>query len=329
MSDSSMAASTSSPIAAASAADGNCAVCLDELSGTCGRTIVTLQCAHKFHLDCIGSTFNSFGEMRCPLCRAVENGTWTISVETASDLEEEEAEHDELECLEYLDAHPHPYQTRLVVSSSPMSMICALFQQQPAVIASVHANHSSRFNRQDSASHDAHQLYRDWNQPGSGLLSFASNESQAGSAYQTRLPYSSHSEGALPAAFPFTSMANQAVTANASVTDPVVLRPGSSSGTTHCNVPWFMDPCSNSPSPGVQATMSCQVGHNGSPEGVPANNASSGSEQIVYLFNVPLNAPRNQEQPESPMVTQAETLRTRDFGRSGDSSNYLDLNMKI
>ncbi|GKU85451.1 hypothetical protein SLEP1_g129 [Rubroshorea leprosula] len=69
--------------AASSSSLDNCPICWDELSTNSGRTLVTLQCSHKFHLDCIGSTFNSFGEMRCPLCRAIENGTWIIPEERA------------------------------------------------------------------------------------------------------------------------------------------------------------------------------------------------------------------------------------------------------
>ncbi|XP_061989722.1 uncharacterized protein LOC133708281 isoform X2 [Rosa rugosa] len=53
-----------------------CSICLNDLSSGCGRTVVTLQCSHTFHLDCIGSAFNARGAMECPICRANENGTW-------------------------------------------------------------------------------------------------------------------------------------------------------------------------------------------------------------------------------------------------------------
>ncbi|XP_021637292.1 uncharacterized protein LOC110633119 isoform X2 [Hevea brasiliensis] len=53
-----------------------CSVCLEEVSDTCGRTVVKLRCSHLFHLDCIGSAFNASGSMQCPNCREVEIGLW-------------------------------------------------------------------------------------------------------------------------------------------------------------------------------------------------------------------------------------------------------------
>ncbi|TXG71720.1 hypothetical protein EZV62_000299 [Acer yangbiense] len=53
-----------------------CSICLEEISATCGRTMVTLQCSHIFHLDCIGSAFNAAGIMQCPNCRQIEKGEW-------------------------------------------------------------------------------------------------------------------------------------------------------------------------------------------------------------------------------------------------------------
>ncbi|KAE8076769.1 hypothetical protein FH972_015396 [Carpinus fangiana] len=54
----------------------NCTICLDDLSDSCGRTVVKLRCSHLFHLDCIGSAFNVKGAMECPNCREIENGVW-------------------------------------------------------------------------------------------------------------------------------------------------------------------------------------------------------------------------------------------------------------
>jgi hypothetical protein len=59
--------------------EAECAVCLEALY-SCNnyRPVVTLRCAHPYHLDCIGSTFNAITarsivtELRCPLCRSVQ-----------------------------------------------------------------------------------------------------------------------------------------------------------------------------------------------------------------------------------------------------------------
>ncbi|KAK4855744.1 hypothetical protein QYF36_010402 [Acer negundo] len=48
-----------------------CSICLEEVSSTRGRTVVTLRCSHMFHPDCIGSFFNVDGIMQCPNCRRI------------------------------------------------------------------------------------------------------------------------------------------------------------------------------------------------------------------------------------------------------------------
>ena len=61
--------------------EAECAVCLEALyscNSNVYRPVVTLRCAHPYHLDCIGSTFNAItergnaAELRCPLCRSVQ-----------------------------------------------------------------------------------------------------------------------------------------------------------------------------------------------------------------------------------------------------------------
>ncbi|GJN05291.1 hypothetical protein PR202_ga22909 [Eleusine coracana subsp. coracana] len=54
-----------------------CSICLDAVvAKSRERSTATLQCGHEFHLDCIGSAFNSTGTMQCPNCRHIENGHW-------------------------------------------------------------------------------------------------------------------------------------------------------------------------------------------------------------------------------------------------------------
>ncbi|ESQ51052.1 hypothetical protein EUTSA_v10023001mg [Eutrema salsugineum] len=55
-----------------------CSVCLEPLVNTNDnhRTLVTLKCGHKFHLDCIGSAFNAKNSMQCPYCKQIEPGQW-------------------------------------------------------------------------------------------------------------------------------------------------------------------------------------------------------------------------------------------------------------
>ncbi|KAK2645842.1 hypothetical protein Ddye_021037 [Dipteronia dyeriana] len=95
-----------------------CSICLEEVSATCGRTIVTLQCSHIFHLDCIGSAFNVVGIMQCPNCRQIENGEW-LCVETRdseTDMEQnfnQDVEDQEPEMEDHED-HWFPYHDRVI-----------------------------------------------------------------------------------------------------------------------------------------------------------------------------------------------------------------------
>lgn len=53
-----------------------CAVCLDALHDT-PRPTVSLSCAHTFHLDCIGNTWNAANEAgKCPMCRSEQPLNW-------------------------------------------------------------------------------------------------------------------------------------------------------------------------------------------------------------------------------------------------------------
>ncbi|KAF8112768.1 hypothetical protein N665_0062s0111 [Sinapis alba] len=56
----------------------SCTICLEPLVNAQDdrRTLVTLICGHKFHLDCIGSAFNAKGFMQCPNCKQIEPGQW-------------------------------------------------------------------------------------------------------------------------------------------------------------------------------------------------------------------------------------------------------------
>ncbi|KAJ4896983.1 Uncharacterized protein Rs2_23777 [Raphanus sativus] len=58
-----------------------CTICIEPLVKTRDdrRTIVTLACGHKFHLDCIGSAFNAKGFMQCPNCMQIEPGQWRFA----------------------------------------------------------------------------------------------------------------------------------------------------------------------------------------------------------------------------------------------------------
>ncbi|XP_010546729.1 PREDICTED: uncharacterized protein LOC104818723 [Tarenaya hassleriana] len=53
-----------------------CSICLDMVAVNGDRSWATLQCGHRFHLDCIGSAFNAKGMMQCPNCRKIEKGQW-------------------------------------------------------------------------------------------------------------------------------------------------------------------------------------------------------------------------------------------------------------
>ncbi|CAA0362064.1 unnamed protein product [Arabidopsis thaliana] len=80
-----------------------CSICRGALvnENDVQRTLVTLKCVHKFHLDCIGSAYNAKGFMECPNCRNIEPGHWQFSDGThfnpngmIANNEEEEEEED-------------------------------------------------------------------------------------------------------------------------------------------------------------------------------------------------------------------------------------------
>nr|XP_043622768.1 E3 ubiquitin-protein ligase RFI2 isoform X2 [Erigeron canadensis] len=56
-----------------------CSICFDLVIDDGVRSIAKLHCGHKFHLDCIGSAFNTKGTMQCPNCRKVESGRWLFA----------------------------------------------------------------------------------------------------------------------------------------------------------------------------------------------------------------------------------------------------------
>ncbi|KAF8401472.1 hypothetical protein HHK36_012411 [Tetracentron sinense] len=57
----------------------SCSICLESVADNGDRSWVKLQCGHEFHLDCIGSAFNSKGVMQCPNCRKIEKGQWLFA----------------------------------------------------------------------------------------------------------------------------------------------------------------------------------------------------------------------------------------------------------
>ncbi|KAH9689446.1 RING-type domain-containing protein [Citrus sinensis] len=57
----------------------SCSICLELVTDNGDRSWAKLQCGHQFHLDCIGSAFNSKGAMQCPNCRKIEKGQWLYS----------------------------------------------------------------------------------------------------------------------------------------------------------------------------------------------------------------------------------------------------------
>ncbi|KAL9286676.1 putative transcription factor C2H2 family [Arabidopsis thaliana] len=70
--------------------DDDCAVCLEPLANDADeRTVVKLRCSHKFHLDCVGSSFNIKNKMECPCCRQIEKGKWLFA-EPVDQLEEDD-----------------------------------------------------------------------------------------------------------------------------------------------------------------------------------------------------------------------------------------------
>ncbi|XP_026449483.1 E3 ubiquitin-protein ligase RFI2-like [Papaver somniferum] len=56
-----------------------CSICLDVIEDNGERSRAKLYCGHEFHLDCIGSAFNSKGVMQCPNCRKIEKGQWLFA----------------------------------------------------------------------------------------------------------------------------------------------------------------------------------------------------------------------------------------------------------
>ncbi|GFY90552.1 RING/U-box superfamily protein [Actinidia rufa] len=54
----------------------SCSICLEAVADNGDRSWAKLQCSHQFHLDCIGSAFNTKGAMQCPNCRKIEKGQW-------------------------------------------------------------------------------------------------------------------------------------------------------------------------------------------------------------------------------------------------------------
>ncbi|KAK1591364.1 hypothetical protein Q3G72_006555 [Acer saccharum] len=70
--------------------DPLCSICLEGVSATCGRPVVTLLCSHVFHLDCIGSAFNVTGIMQCPNCRQIQKGEWLLFDTRDSESETEQ-----------------------------------------------------------------------------------------------------------------------------------------------------------------------------------------------------------------------------------------------
>lgn len=56
-----------------------CSICFDLVIDDGERSTAKLHCGHKFHLDCIGSAFNTKGTMQCPNCRKVESGRWLFA----------------------------------------------------------------------------------------------------------------------------------------------------------------------------------------------------------------------------------------------------------
>ncbi|KAI3676019.1 hypothetical protein L1987_85615 [Smallanthus sonchifolius] len=57
----------------------SCSICLEVVTDNGDRAWAKLQCAHQFHLDCIGSAFNVKGAMQCPNCRKIEKGQWLFA----------------------------------------------------------------------------------------------------------------------------------------------------------------------------------------------------------------------------------------------------------
>ncbi|KAG7579198.1 Zinc finger RING-type [Arabidopsis thaliana x Arabidopsis arenosa] len=77
----------------------SCSICRGTLvnENDIQRTLVTLKCAHKFHLDCIGSAYNAKGFMECPNCRSIEPGEWRFANGTHFNADNMIANDDEQE----------------------------------------------------------------------------------------------------------------------------------------------------------------------------------------------------------------------------------------
>ncbi|GLT79390.1 hypothetical protein SLA2020_508810 [Shorea laevis] len=296
-----MAVAPSSPAESSSSSSPICSICWDDLTNDCGRSLVTLQCSHRFHLDCIGSTFNSFGAMRCPLCRATENGSWVIPgerVDPASSEEDEpepepEPEFEEFECIDW-DLFPLPEGLTARV------LLCRVFPQnsQPPTSAAGNADHSpTRYHCYIRASDIIDELNQNWNQP--LTPPFRSLPSHFIDGNHTRVPSSTPSS---------SRNLSEGVVDNNSVLERFVINP--SNGPTYDNVD-YMATSSNSPSPAVRAMMYGRSRSSGLSGTVPADNAAQQSEQTQFLFNVPLNnTPAVQQHQQSPSIVQHEALET-------------------
>ncbi|KAJ8447821.1 hypothetical protein Cgig2_015184 [Carnegiea gigantea] len=67
-----------------STSDVSCSICLEPVIDNGDRSWAKLQCGHEFHLDCIGSAFNTKGAMQCPNCRKIEKGQWLFATSSHS-----------------------------------------------------------------------------------------------------------------------------------------------------------------------------------------------------------------------------------------------------
>ncbi|PSS26516.1 RING finger containing E3 ubiquitin-protein like [Actinidia chinensis var. chinensis] len=75
----------------------SCSICLEVVADNGDRSWAKLQCSHQFHLDCIGSAFNTKGAMQCPNCRKIEKGQWLYAsgCHPVSELNMDDWAHDE------------------------------------------------------------------------------------------------------------------------------------------------------------------------------------------------------------------------------------------
>ncbi|GLT99118.1 hypothetical protein SLE2022_165820 [Rubroshorea leprosula] len=301
-----MAVAPSSPAESSSSSPPICSICWDDLTNDCGRSLVTLQCSHRFHLDCIGSTFNSFGAMRCPLCRATENGSWVIPGErvddpasSEEDEPEPEPEFEEFECIDW-DLFPLPEGLTARV------LLCRVFPQnsQPPTLAAGNADRSpTLYHRYIRASDIIDELNQNWNQP--LTPPFRSLPSHFIDGNHARVPSSTPSS---------SRNLSEGVVDNNSVLERFVIDP--SNGLTYRNVD-YMATSSNSPSPAVRAMMYGRSQSSGLSGTVPADNAARQSEQTQFSFSVPLNnTPAIQQHQQSPSIVQHEALETSNVAPS-------------